>query len=136
MKDAASVEVEKNQPQETGQIIQFPTKQEQEIRDRVGKNANRAVPTFKMEHATPPQMGKVIDFNTIQQLNAQEVGDDSDVVANIENALKVARSKFTGESVWARIGKAIRGVKIWHKRSNQLAQTEKKIDPKELDQAA
>ena len=58
----------------------------------------------------------------LDQVGATRVGaEDSDVGANIEQALKIARSSLTGESVWARIGKAIRGVNILNRKKAQMA---------------
>ncbi len=85
----------------------------------------------------PPAEQPVLAPPLAKTIGAVNVGhEDSDVGANIENAMKIARSTITGESVWARLGKAIRGAKIWNRRNIQLAQTEKKIDPEQMDQAA
>ena len=85
----------------------------------------------------PPLEQPVLNPPLAQTIGAVNVGhEDSDVGANIENAIKVARSTITGESVWARLGKAIRGVKIWNRRKTQMTQTKKKIDSNQMDQAA
>lgn len=88
--------------------VSSPSVDEDQLRQQVVPHAQKIDPSFNLDKATPP--------------TASKSEDDSDLVANVEQALKVGRSKLTGESIWARIGKAIIGANILNKRKTQKAQ--------------
>ncbi|TSC86248.1 MAG: hypothetical protein G01um10147_960 [Microgenomates group bacterium Gr01-1014_7] len=99
--------------------VSSPSVDEDKLRQQVVPHAQKIDPSFNLDKATPP--------------NAARSEDDSDLVANVEHALKVGRSKITGESIWARIGKALIGSKIWHRRKAQQANVSIKHDPSQMD---
>lgn len=87
--------------------VTSPHQHEEELIQGVVQHTKKIDPTFAIDKATPA--------------TTDQSQDDSDLVANVEHALKVGRSSVTGESVWARMGKAIRGVNILNKRKAQKA---------------
>lgn len=88
--------------------VSSPSVDEDQLRQEIVSHAQKIDPSFNLDKATP--------------VTASKNEDDSDLVANVEHALKMGRSKITGESIWARIGKAIIGVNILNKRKTQKAQ--------------
>lgn len=88
--------------------VSSPSVDEDQLRTQIVPHAQKIDPGFNLNKATPA--------------TAENNKDDSDLVANVEHALKMGRSKITGESIWARIGKAIIGANILNKRKAQKAQ--------------
>lgn len=79
-------------------------------------------PSHTLNQATPAASAPIPATPELEAVGAKRVGsEDSDVGANIEHALKLARSGITGESIWARLGKAIRGVNILNRKKAQKA---------------
>ena len=88
--------------------VSSPAVDEVKLRHQVVAHVQKIDPGFNLNQATPA--------------TTEDSKDDSDLVANVEHALKVSRSKITGEGIWARIGKAIIGANILNKRKAQKAQ--------------
>lgn len=85
--------------------VSSPTVDEHNLREQVVPHVKRLDPSYNLTKATP--------------VTAPDHRGDSDLVENIEHALKIGRAPVTGESIWARIGKAIRGANILRKRKMQ-----------------
>ena len=99
--------------------VSSPSVDESNLRQQVVAHAQKIDPSFNLDKATPGA--------------ASKSEDDSDLVANVEHALKVGRSKITGESIWARIGKAVIGANILNKRKAQKAQLKPQHYESDLD---
>lgn len=99
--------------------VSSPGVDEDQLRQQVVPHVQKIDPSFNLDKATPP--------------NTARSEDDSDLVANVEHALKMGRSKITGESIWARIGKAIIGVNILNKRKAQKSQMKPQHYESDLD---
>lgn len=104
---------------ETTAEITSPSVDEDQLRVQVVPHVQKIDPSFNLDKATPG--------------TASKNEDDSDLVANVEHALKMGRSKITGESIWARIGKAIIGSNILNKRKAQKAQMKPQHYESDLD---
>ncbi len=99
--------------------VSSPSVDEHNLRKQVVSHVKQIDPKFNLDQATPA--------------TAVYNKDDSDLVANVEHALKMGRSGVTGEGIWARLGKAIRGTNIFNKRKMQKASLNPKDYQSDLD---
>ncbi len=99
--------------------VSSPTVDEHKLRQQVVPHVQQIDPSYNLAKATPA--------------TAPNHQDDSDLVENIEHALKMGRSAVTGESIWSRIGKAFRGASILKKRKMQKATLNPKDYQSDLD---
>ncbi len=99
--------------------VSSPSGDENKLRQQVVSHVQTIDPSFNVNKATP--------------VTVDQSKNDSDLVANVKHALKVGRSKVTGEGSWARLGKAIRGANIVNKRKVQQANLNPKDYESDLD---
>ncbi len=99
--------------------VSSPSVDETKLRQQVVSHAQKIDPSFNLAKATPAAVA--------------DSKEDSDLVANIEHALRIGRSNVTGEGIWARLGKAVRGANIWNKRKAQRVNLNPKDYESDLD---
>lgn len=102
-----------------------PRLYENQMREKVVPSGRHFDQNYTIHEATPitPET-PVRNSAELKQTKAYVVNDgieDSSLIANVENALKIGKSKFTGESVWARFVNGLKGLKIWNRRKGEQA---------------